>query len=373
MVSEPNSITIDLSALVYNLTRVKSLVSGDIRIMGVVKADAYGHGLVPVSQTLEKNKIDCLGVAYIHEAIELRKNGIRVPIVILSGIQTRDEAHDAVEMGLTPVLYDSTVAEILAQESERLGKRTSVHLKTDTGMGRLGISHSEIGPFIKKVSALKGLNIEALTSHLSSADEQVTDFTELQIKRFAKAIEAGRSLGLPLPFNNLANSAGIMGHKESHFEMVRPGIALYGGLPSPDFSSPFPLKPVMHFKGCVLQVRDLVDQTPISYGRTFSANGPRRIAVLSAGYSDGLPRSMSNVGCVLIGGMRAPIVGMICMNLTISDITDIQDVKVGDQVVFLGSQGKQTITGDDIARSADTISYEVFCAIGQRNKKEYVV
>jgi len=340
--------------------------------MGIVKSDAYGHGLLPVSQTLEKNKIDCLGVAYLHEALELRKNGIKLPIVILSGIQTRDESHEVVENDLTPVLFDLTVAEILAQESARHDKRTPIHLKVDTGMGRLGVSYTETGPFIQRIMALKNLELKGLMSHLSSADARKSDFTDMQIQCFEKAVEVGRSLGLSLPFNSLANSAGIMGHKKAHFEMVRSGIALYGGLPSPAFISPLSLRPVMHFKGQIVQIRDLPDRTPVSYGRTYYTSGPHRIAILSAGYGDGLPRSISNAGDVLIKGKKATIVGTICMNLTVSDITGIGDAKTGDEAVFLGSQGQQTITGDDIAKRTGTISYEVFCSFGQRNKKEYL-
>ncbi len=363
-----NIIAIDLSALVYNLNQVKSRVPKGTRIMGIVKADAYGHGLLQVSKSLEKNKIDCLGVAYLDEALELRKNGIRVPIVILSGFRTREDARAVVEKGLTPVLFDVTAAEILAQESEKLGKKTSVHLKIDTGMGRLGIPYSETGPFLQRISKFGILNIEALASHLSSADEQESDYTNTQIKRFMEAIDAGRSAGFQLPLNSLANSAGIMGYPDTHFEMVRPGIALYGGLPSPEFSSPVPLRPVMHFKGQILQIRELPDQTPVSYGRTFLTKGPSRIAIISVGYADGLPRSLSNNGYVLIGGKKAPIAGRVCMNFTAVDITGIEGVETGQEAVILGSHGKHTITGDDVARNAGTISYEVFCSIGSAQK-----
>jgi alanine racemase len=372
MINEPNNVVIDLSALVYNLRQIRTLIGRDTRIMGIVKSGAYGHGLLPVSQALEENKIDCLGVAHLHEALELRENGIKSPIVILSGIQTRDESYEVVKNNLIPVLFDLTVAETLAQESARQDRRTPIHLKVDTGMGRLGISYTEMGSFIQRIMALNNLEIEGLLSHLSSADARKSDFTDMQIERFVKAIQAGRSLGLSLPLNSLANSAGIMGHRKAHFEMVRPGIALYGGLPSPEFTSPVPLRPVMHFKGKILQIRDLPDKTPVSYGRAYYTSGTRRIAILSAGYGDGLPRSISNVGYVLINGKKAPIVGTICMNLTVSDITGLGDVNRGDETVFLGSQGQQTITGDDIAKSAGTISYEVFCSLGQRNKKEYL-
>ena len=372
MTGEPNTITIDLPALVHNLKQIKALISRETKIMGIVKTDAYGHGLVPVSRALEQNKIDCLGVEYLNEGIQLRENGIRSQIVILSGIRTRDEAREAVEKGFIPILYDLEIAHILNQESERLGKKTSVHLKLDTGMGRLGISDSETVPFLKRIAALENLEPVALMSHLSSADEQERDYTLIQIKRFKQAIEAGRHAGFRLTCNSLANSAGILAYDDAHFEMVRPGIALYGGLPSPEFSRPVLLKPVMCFKGKILQIRDLPDQTPVSYGRSYYTKGPIRTAILSVGYANGLSRRLSNNGDVLIGGKKAPIMGRICMNLTAVDITGITGVKTGDEAVILGNQGKLTITGDNIARNAGTISYEVFCAMGRLNRKEYI-
>ncbi len=372
MNSTPNIVKTDLSALAYNLRQIRTLISKDTKIMGIVKSDAYGHGLIKVSQTLEKNGIDSLGITHLHEALELREKGIKIPIVILCGINTKEESRIAVEKDLTPVLFDPTMVESLDQESAREGKKIRIHLKVDTGMGRLGIPHKEIAPFIQRIMALKNLYIEALTSHLSSADECVSDFTETQIKNFEKAIEVGRSMGLRIPLNNLANSAGIMGYKKAHFEMVRPGIMLYGCLPSPEFKTQVVLRPAMHFRGRILQIRDLPGQTPVSYGRTYYTTGPCRLAILSAGYGEGIPRSMSNRGSVLVGGKKVPIVGTICMNLTICDITGLKDVKPGDEVVFLGSQRQETITGDDMAGWAGTISYEVLCSVGQRNKKEYI-
>jgi len=371
MIASPNSVTIDLSALAGNLDQVRDLVGKDTRIMGVVKSDAYGHGLLEVGQALERRGVDCLGVAYLHEALELREEGARVPIVILCGIRTREESRQVVEKGLTPVLFDLAVAEILSQECHKQGKRVKIHLKVDTGMGRLGIADTEIGPFIQKIIAFNNLDIEALTSHLSVADEEDKRFTEQQIERFNTAISVGRSLGLRLPLNNMANSAGIMRHKRAHLAMVRPGIMLYGGLPSPEFISAVSLMPVMNLKAQVVQVRDLSDQTPVSYGRTYHTEGRRTIAVLSAGYADGLPRSLSNKGVVLVGGKKAPIIGTVCMNLTVCDITGHEGVKPGDEAVFLGSQAGELITGDDIAGCAGTISYEIFCAIGRKHIRNY--
>jgi alanine racemase len=215
------------------------------------------------------------------------------------------------------------------------------------------------------------IDIIGLTSHLSSADEPSPEFTELQIVRFNKAVAEGRSMGLRLELNNLANSAGVIRHKKSHLDMVRPGIMLYGGLPSPDFSDAPPLAPVMLFRGQVLQVRDLPCDTPVGYGRTYCTHRDMKVAVLSAGYGDGLPRSLSNRGAVLIRHKRCNLLGRICMNMAVCDVTGLEEVAPGDEAVFLGHQEGETITGDEIARLGNTISYEIFCSIGQRHTREY--
>lgn len=371
MMDGPNYVEIDLSALAYNLRQIGGRVNRGTRIMGVVKSDAYGHGLIPVSRTLEENGIDCLGVAHLQEALELRRQGIKLPLMALCGIRTREECSAAIDNRITPVLFDLNAAERLAQESASRGVKTAIHIKVDTGMGRLGIPYDQTGDFVKRIVGLKHLDVEALTSHLSCAEDASREYTELQVRRFEEAAEAVRGMGLSLPFNNLANSAGVLSHRIAHLAMVRPGIILYGGAPSVDFASPVDLRPVMHFKGEVLQVRDLPDQTPVSYGRTYYTKGPKKAAVLSAGYGDGLPRAISNRGSVLIDGKRAPIIGRVCMNLTVSDVTGLGEVKAGDEVVFLGTQGEATITGDEVAAWAETISYEVFCSLGQRNRREY--
>jgi alanine racemase len=372
MVHSRNHVVIDLSALGHNFKELKSIVSPGTRIMGIVKSDAYGHGSIPVSRTLVKHGVDRLGVAHLHEALELRQNGIGLPVVILSGIKTREEAGAVIDNQLIPVLFDAEVAQILGDECARRGRKLHVQVKVDTGMGRLGFPQSELRSALQRIMAGRSLIIEGLTSHFSSADETVRDFTDLQIRNFRSAIDIGRQIGLDLAVNNLANSAGIVGYRNSHFDMVRPGILLYGGRPSPECAIPLRLKPVMHFKGEILQVREMPPQTPISYGRTYYTKGHQKIAVISAGYGDGLPRSLSNRGKVLTGGIKANIVGRVCMNMTMVDITGLADVGPGTEVVFLGTQGKETISGDDMATMAQTISYEIFCSLGQRNSREYV-
>ena len=366
-----NGAAIDWAALEHNLNQVKTLLNPAVKIMGVVKADAYGHGLVPVSRALSRMGVDCLGVAHLHEAMEVRKNSLRLPVFILSGIRTREEARAVIEHELAPVFFDPAVAEIIAQECARMGKRASIHVKVDTGMGRLGIPHREMQPFLEKILSFQSLDLGGLISHLSSADDPDGSFTGLQIRYFKEAIETARAMGFRLPLNSLANSAGVMGYPESHLDMVRPGIMLYGGLPDPEFPSPVALRPVMTFKAVVLQVRDMPGGVPVSYSRTYHTRGNQKIAVLSAGYGDGLPRRLSNRGQVLIRGEKAGIVGRVCMNLTMADVSAVEGVQPGDEAVFLGCQEGSCITGDDVARWAETISYEVYCSIGRRSTRSY--
>ena len=367
----PNKVTIDLSALQDNLIKIRELVDKKTKIMGIVKSDAYGHGLIPVARELEKIHIDSLAVDYLSEAIKLRNAGVTIPVVILLGINTPQEAKKVAGCNLIPLIYDIDSARILSEEGKRNGRPVKAYLKIDTGMGRLGIDFRETGLFMQQLKEMNGVTVEGLFSHLSSADEQDTLFTNAQIKNFKQAISVSRRLGVDLTMNSLANSAGIMRYKKAHFDIVRPGIILYGGLPSTDFVNPPSLQQVMAFRSMIIQVRKVEHGTPISYGRTFYTDGLRKIALISAGYADGLSRSLSNKGYVLIHGQRARIIGRVCMNLTVADVTSIKDVKKGDRVCFLGKDEGDVITSDDIARWADTISYEVLCALGSRTNRKY--
>ncbi|MCF8082110.1 MAG: alanine racemase [Deltaproteobacteria bacterium] len=371
MYAYPNRVTVDLGALIYNLNQIRGLLRAQTRVVGMVKSDAYGHGLLPVSRTLEKNDIYALGVAYVREALELRGAGIRVPIVVVCGLSTGEECSAVVAHGLTPVVYDLPMAERLDREGERRHQRVPVYVKIDTGMGRLGIRSAHVARFLDRLMHFKHLDVAGMTSHLSTADEPESRFVEHQRAHFEEAVSVGRSKGFALACNSMANSAGVVVDEGLHFDLIRCGIMLYGGLPAPDFVSPVPLRPVMRFKARILQVRTLDPQSPVSYGRTYYTRGPCTVAVISAGYGNGLPRQVSNRGYVLIGGKKAPIIGNICMNLTICDVTDMPAVRAGDEAVILGSQGGEEIRGEDIAKWAHTISYEVFCTIGQMNRREY--
>lgn len=372
MITACNTVKIDLSAIEHNFEQVKRLINPGTRVMGIVKSDAYGHGLIEVSQTLEKKGVDFLGVSFIHEALELREKGIRLPVAVLCGIESAEDAEAVIERALTPVVFDIQFAELLSGEAERRGRKAGIHVKIDTGMGRLGFDHEDTAQVLKRIMKLPGLKIEALMSHLSSADEDDPEFTNIQIGRFKKAIDISRKIGLNLKLNHLANSAGVMSHKDAHFDMVRPGIMLYGGLPSPGFRHSVKLQQAMEFSARVLQVRSFPGETPLSYGRRYYTKGNEKIAIISAGYADGIPRSLSNKGKVLIGGEKTGIVGTVCMNILECDITCLNEAAAGDECVLLGTRNRETITADDIAAASGTISYEIFLSIGGNIKKEYI-
>ncbi len=371
MLISPNKLTIDLGALVHNLGEIRGCIGPDTKIMGIVKSDGYGHGIVQVSKTLEKNGVYSLGVSFIGEAIFLRENGITTPLVILCGIHTEEEALAVIDNMLTPVVFDLDSAEMLERAASKRGQKIKIHVKIDTGMGRLGIDCSEAVSFLNRIKGFKSLEVEALMSHLSSADEEDTAFTKGQIERFSAVVDEARKTGFDFRLNHLANSAGTVRYPDSHFDMVRPGIMLYGGLPSPGFRSHINLKPVMGLKCHVLQIRELEHNTPVSYGRRYYTDGKRKIAILSAGYADGIPRAISNKGKAIINNAFAPIRGNLCMNMLACDITGINRVKAGDDCVIMGAVGKNSITGDDIAGLCNTISYEIYLSFGKSLEKEY--
>lgn len=368
----PNRVVIDPSALAHNLRQVRRVLGDGVGITAVVKADAYGHGMLGAAKAFLEAGAERLAVAHVAEAVTLRENGLRAPIVVLCGVRTQDEAAVAISRDLIPVLSDFGPVGLLGRESRRRGQRVRVQLKIDTGMGRLGVPYTETGSFLDKTLSQDSLEPEGLVSHLSSADEPEREFTEIQIRRFAGVLETGRARGLSLEASSLANSAGVLWYPEAHLGMVRPGIVLYGGLPSPDRTSPIPLRPAMTLNARVLQVRDLPGGTPVSYGRTYITPGKIKTAVISAGYSDGLPRSLSNRGRVLIRGKKVPMVGRVCMNLVMADVTELEDTEPGDEAVFLGQQGDARITGDEVAASCGTISYEIYCTVGQCGVKRTV-
>ncbi len=366
----PTRAYIDLNALSHNLAQVRAKAGGR-KVLGVVKADAYGHGAVEVARWLEHEGVEALGVALAEEGIALRAAGIGLPIIILGGV-FEHQAEDVLEHGLTPVVFADAQAQAFSKAAAARGVKMPVHVKVDTGMGRVGMPPAEAVEFVAALNAMPGLTVQGLMTHLSDVSGADKSFAEYQITRFGEAVEALKARGIDVPLLHASGSAAIIEFQPAHFNMVRPGIMLYGCYPSEHMKGLLTLKPVMSVKTAVMHLKMMEKGLPISYGRTYHTQRPSLIATLPIGYADGLDRGLSNKGSVLIGGRRCPIVGTICMDLVMVDVTEAPEVKVGDEAVIIGRQGGEEITTDEVAGLLDTISYEVLCGISGRVKREYI-
>lgn len=374
-----NRVEIDLAALVGNYLEIRAVVGEQVRIMAVVKADAYGHGMIRAAQSLYGAGARTFGVAEVEEGALLRESGLEGEVVVLLG--TPPESYtDVVRYRLTPVVYDLETLAGLAQRAAAMDVVLNVHLKVDVGMGRLGIMPGEIAAFAQAFKGLPSVRLAGVLSHFPLADEQAADpQTTEHLERFKAALGRLGETGSGGVFH-IANSAGLAYHPGSQLDMVRPGIALYGChpgiLPNGDCrASSLTLQPVMSFKTGVIQVKEVPAGTGLSYGHTFVTNRPSRIAVLPVGYDDGYLRRLSNRAEVLIRGQRVPVCGRVCMNACMVDITDLPDaagVRPGEEVVLLGRQQNGEITADQVAGWLETISYEVLCLFGSRNSRVYI-
>jgi alanine racemase len=369
---------IDLSAFRHNLTEIRSLVAPKVKIMAVVKADGYGHGAIPCAKAAVEAGTDWLGVAILEEGVELRESGVIAPILVMGGIFP-NEVEELIRHDLSTSLSSLPLAERLNQQAEKQGKTVGVHLKVDTGMGRLGMHPEELLSFVEQIQPMKNLRLEGIFTHLSSSDEPDTEYTQLQFSRLVEALTPLKAKGISLPLIHTANSAAILTVADSHLNMVRPGIILYGALPSPALKPTVDamnahdvhFRPVMRWKSKILHINKVPKGTPLSYNRQFTTDRESRIATLPVGYGDGLNRALSNNMDVLIRGQRAPQVGVICMDLTLIDVTDIEGVIVEDEAVLIGTQGEETITADEMAEQCGTISYEILCNVGKRVPRVY--
>lgn len=360
---------IDLGAVSANLRSVKALADHSA-VIAVVKADAYGHGAVEVSETLVGAGVDYLAVAFTEEAVKLREAGITAPIIILFDPDLRD----ILKYNLIPVLSDRKTALAFAREVERRGMRIPVHIKVDTGMGRLGLTE---GPAreILEIAAEKGIVVEGIMSHLSEADLADPFFTKLQLDAFnALKMELLQS-GLQIKMFHIANSAAVMNIPEAHFDAVRPGLMLYGYSSCDNTtkaSRAAQLQPVMTAKTRFISLRRLQAGTPISYARTFVAKRESLIGVIAVGYADGFSTRFSNNAAVLVKGKRAPVVGRVCMDVTMIDLTEIEGVNENEEVVIIGNQGTESIGADELAKRIQTIPYEILTSLGSRAKRRYL-
>ena len=354
-----------LDAIAHNMRVVREAANGR-KVLAVVKADAYGHGVVPVAHRLQAEGVDGFGVALAEEGIELREAGIDRAILVLNGIS--GGAHrDIIAAALTPVLYE--ISEARAFESVAEGRPIDVHLKVDTGMGRLGVPLAELDPFLRELRSFPPIRVAGLMTHFSTADAD-PDYVAEQLRGFKQAEGLVRRFGHVPAVLHAANSAALFRHPETHFDWVRPGISLYG-YPGSD-SVDVPLRPAMRWRTEVLRVRMLQQGESAGYGRTFRATRPTRLATIPLGYGDGLLRSASNRGHVLIRGVRCPIVGNVAMDLTTVDVSQVPDASIGDEVLLLGVQDGVSLDARDLAEAAGTIPYEVLTNVSRRVPRVYV-
>jgi alanine racemase len=361
---------IDLDALVHNYQQVVRCAAGR-KILAVVKADAYGHGAVEVSRRLLEHGANMLGVALVEEGRALRDAGINAPILMM-GALFPEQAEAVVAGRLTPVVFTMPVAHALSAAAKKQGTTIPVHVKIDTGMGRIGILPEEALSFIEALRKLGCITVEGLMTHFADADLCDKQYASYQVGRLEKLLDILNRKGIDISVRHAANSAAVLDFPEGLLTMVRPGLMLYGYNPLAERKSGgADLRPVLSLATRIIYLKEVPAGTPISYGRTYVTKQRSTIATLPIGYADGYSRSLSNKGAALVRGRRALLVGRVCMDMCMLDVTDIPDVREGDDAVLIGSQGKEQITADDIAAETGTVSYEVLCGISNRVPRIY--
>jgi alanine racemase len=353
-------VEVDLDALRHNVAAIRRRVGPNAKLMAVVKAYAYGHGLAQVGSTLMQCGVDAFAVANLPEALLLRQIGGTGWPILLFGSALPFEVPKMVEQSITPTISTLDEAHLFEEEARQHGKTVDVHVEVDTGMGRVGFWHEDAAKNILQVVGLPHLRIAGLYTHFPSADENL-DETRRELALFQKATRKLASEGVNIPLLHTANSAALLRLPKSHLTMVRPGLLLYGICPTK--ASPGEFRPVLSFKARVAYVKVIAAGRTVSYGQTFKARKPMRIATVTAGYADGFSRHLSNKADVLIGGRRCPVVGRVTMDQIMVDVTRVPHVQCGNEVVFIGQQDGAIITAADIARWEDTIPWEVLCGI----------
>ena len=375
---------IDLKAIAHNVAELRRITRPDTRLMAVVKANGYGHGAIEVAKCAMQNGAETLGVARIEEGIRIREAGIQAPILIF-GYTLPDRAGDLLEYELATCVYTAASARKLSGTAAALGKKIKVHLKVDTGMGRLGQLPRNFKPDNSTaiaadaleetltIAGLEGLEFEGICTHFASADSADKSAAEKQLNLFIDYLKHLRQAGLEPPVIHAANSAALIDMPQSHFDMVRPGISIYGLYPSDEVRKErVPLKPAMALKARIIHLKEVPAGFKVSYGGTHETRKPTTIATVSVGYADGLNRLLSSRGQMLVHGQRAPIIGRVCMDLTMLDVGGIENVQLGDEVVIFGQQGNETLSVDEMAALLDTINYEIVSTITARVPRVYL-
>jgi alanine racemase len=378
-------VVIDLDAIADNTRSLRKATSPDAKVMAVVKANGYGHGCSRVSETALSNGADALGVARIDEGVSLREAGISAPILVFGHIPEPD-IPKLITHDLTATAYALPFARILSSDAVKYGKPIPIHVKVDTGMGRLGLlpdagigpekTAKGIGTLVSRVldiSRLPGLHIEGIYTHFATADIPGCRFAAAQLESFLDLLASIRKSGLEIPIRHAANSGALIHMPESHLDMVRPGIALYGLYPSRETDrSRVALIPAMSLRTRIIHLKQVPAGFPVSYGGTYKTAAPTTIATVPIGYADGYRRAFSNRGQMLVRGRKAPVVGRVCMDLTLLDVGHIPGIALGDEAVVFGNQGGEAISADDLADQLDTINYEIVSSVSDRVAREYV-
>ena len=375
---------IDLKAIANNVKELRGITQPGARLMAVVKADGYGHGAVEVARCALQNGASFLGVARIEEGIQIRKAGITVPILVF-GYTRPYRAGDLLHYGLTQSVSTAETARELSEVAESLVAKIKIHLKVDTGMGRLGLlpqnfksNHpAKINPDTiaetLAVADLNGLELEGIFTHFASADSADKTYAEYQLELFLNYLKHLQKAGLKPPLTHAANSGAVIDMPRSHLDLVRPGIAIYGLYPSDEVDRQrITLKPAMVLKSLIIQLKKVPAGFNVSYGSTYTTQQPTTIATVPIGYADGLNRLLSSRGQMLVGGQRVPIVGRVCMDLAMLDVGNVKNVQMGDEVVVFGPQGNETLTVDEMAATLDTINYEIVTGISARVPRVYL-
>lgn len=368
---------INLSNLDYNIKQIRAKIGEDREMIGVIKADAYGHGSVKVAEVLRENGVKTLAIATLQEAVTLREAGAKEDIIML-GLTPDMYADTIVEYDITPVVGDSANAAAIAEAAKKAGKVVNGLVAVDTGMGRIGYLPDDANidaavEDVKKMAALDGFKIKGLFSHMSTADAYDKTYSHWQEDNFNKFYDALVKAGVEVPQRILANSASIMELPTVYFDACRPGIILYGQYPSDEVDrTQLDIKPVMQIKANIVHLKEVGENFSVGYGRRFISERPSKIATLALGYADGYPRPYSSQAKVIVNGVMAPIAGNICMDQCMVDVTDVPDVKIGDECIIMGTDGVNEVTAEEIAKATGTINYEICCAFGQRLPKVYI-
>jgi alanine racemase len=366
-VERPTKAVVNLRAVSQNIAKIRKTIGRERNLMAVVKADGYGHGSVEVSRTALESGADCLGVALPEEGVILRQAGIDVPILVFGSIQP-SEAYKTIDSLLDQTVCSVEATEALNQEACKASVRVNVHVEVDTGMGRIGVKPEDVSAFVRRILKFKNLKVKGIFTHFPSADEADKAFSKRQIEIFDRVIRELEVSGITIPQKHLANSAAVLDLPEAYYDLVRPGIMIYGLYPSDKVSHSIELKPAMTLTTRISFLKTVPPGTPISYGRTFVTKKETKVATLPVGYGDGYSRLLSGRGEVLINGHRFPLIGRVCMDMCMVDVSQAGDVEPGDEVILFGEE----LSVDEIAAKIGTINYEIVCAVGKRVPRVYV-